>query len=214
MSKCIDLTGQRFGRLVVANRAENYVTPNGAKFSRWNCVCDCGRTVPVVSGDLRSGKTKSCGCYHDECCSKRRYKHGKSGSNLNWIWRSMKARCYNHKNKDYKNYGGRGIEVCDSWKRDFSSFMEWSVSNGYREGLSIDRIDGDKNYCPENCRWTTAKAQANNTRANRKISFGGETHTVSEWSEISGINYRTLVQRLNSGWSAERALTEIVRKKG
>ena len=212
MSKCIDLTGQRFGRLTVVGRADNYITPKGAKFSRWNCICDCGKKTIVVSSSLRSGNTTSCGCYHDQCCRERRIKHGKSGGKLNWVWTAMKERCLNPNSKDYKYYGARGITVCDDWENSFESFMDWAYSNGYQEGLSIDRINVDGDYCPDNCRWADAKMQANNTTRNRKITYNGETHTVSEWSEITGIKYRTILQRANMGWNAERILMEPAKR--
>ena len=211
MGKFIDLTGQKFGRLTVVSRAENYITPKGLKFAMWNCVCDCGNKTTVVSGDLRGGKTKSCGCYHDECCSKRRLKHGESSSKLYSIWKSMNQRCYNSNNKDYYNYGARGITVCNDWKNDFVAFSSWAKSNGYKEGLSIDRINSKNNYCPKNCRWVNSKIQANNTRRNRTITLGNEKHTIAEWSELKNINYHTLLRRINAGWEPEKALNTPVK---
>lgn len=211
MSRFIDLTGHRFGRLTIVRRAENYVSPNGTSYASFICKCDCGKTVVVRSHDLRTGRTTSCGCYHDQCCRERRTVHSMSRSPLNEIWSAMKQRCSNKNSKDYKNYGGRGISVCEEWEKDFTVFYEWSVKSGYKKGLSIDRIDVNGDYRPDNCRWVTQRVQSNNMRKNRVIEYNGERHTVSEWSEITGIKYRTILQRANSGWDAERILTEPVK---
>lgn len=121
---------------------------------------------------------------------------------------SMMSRCYNPNAANYDNYGGRGIVVCDEWRHNPSAFGEWATSNGYKEGLTIERKDVNGNYCPENCCWVTRKAQANNRRSNTRLSLNGETHTISEWSEIAGISKITISSRLRLGWSVERALTE------
>ena len=132
---------------------------------------------------------------------------GEANPRLYNSWRAMKARCGNPNDKSYPYYGGRGISVCEEWA-GFQQFMEWAIVSGYHDGLTIDRIDVNGNYCPGNCRWATRMEQVNNARSNRHIEFNGETHTIGEWALITGINHFTLRNRLTYyGWSAERALT-------
>ena len=162
MSNLKDITGERFGRLVVLHRVPSYKTGN----ARWLCQCDCGKQTIVRSGSLYSGGTKSCGCLRSDNFQKlgnaRKKEH--TDSRQYNIWRSMKQRCHNPNNARYKDYGGRGITVCDEWLNSFEAFYKWSLSSGYRDDLSIDRIDNDKGYFPENCRWATAVEQYHNKR--------------------------------------------------
>ena len=197
MGKFIDLTGKRFGRLTVVERAEN---KNG--YRRWKCKCDCGNETVVYSANLSGGKTKSCGCL----CSEKKSKHGLCNTHLYRIWASMKDRCYNTKAQRYEDYGGRGIIICGEWLNSFDVFYNWAISNGYKDGLSIDRINNYGNYTPLNCRWVGVKTQSNNRRTNHFISINGVTHTIAEWAEITGVKYQTIYSRLRMGWTEYDAI--------
>lgn len=158
-----DITGKRFGRLVVTGRNQN----DGIRWSRWNCVCDCGNKTIVTRSSLINGTTKSCGCFQTENRFKKRKDNPKSERRLYRILWGMKSRCYNENSEKYKHYGGRGITVCDEWLNNYDSFETWALANGYEDGLTIDRIDVDGNYEPNNCRWLT-RAENNKTRRNCK----------------------------------------------
>lgn len=203
MAKMIDLTGQRFGRLTVQRIAER----DAAGRATWLCYCDCGDTATVAAYSLRSGRTKSCGCLRRENMRSVATSHGGSRTRLYNIWCALKERSNTQTASNYKDYGGRGITVCDEWLRSFEAFRDWALANGYRDNLSIDRKDNDGPYCPENCRWATEKQQSNNRRSNRVLTYNGETHTLAQWAELTGIKFSTLYMRLRRGWSAERALT-------
>ena len=212
MGKYVDLTGQRFGRLIVIKRADNS-KDNRAK---WLCKCDCGNEKNIVGKSLRKMKTQSCGRLQKEQAKMVNTKHGMRYTKLNKTWNSMKQRCNNSNCKQYKNYGGRGIKVCDEWldkENGFINFYDWSMNNGYQDNLTIDRIDVNGNYEPSNCRWANMKQQSNNRRDNHNITYNNETHTIAEWSEILNINRYTLYYRINkSNMSIEEALTKKVRK--
>lgn len=206
MRKVKDLAGAVFGRLTVVERCGSDAQQ---KSSMWLCQCQCGNIVIVSRNNLRSGHTRSCGCLKKEFAFTAG--HGQSDTRLYRIWTLMKDRCENHNTPNFENYGGRGIKVCEEWRNSFEAFMRWSMKNGYSEGLSIDRIDVNGNYCPENCRWATWKEQQNNRRDNHFITYNGRTQTISQWSEETGINQATLLQRINKlNWSIERALEETV----
>lgn len=199
MGKVIDLCGCRFGRLLVLNQAESRMGKDGKPKRRWNCRCDCGNNIIATTQDLRKGDVKSCGCLHDELARQRLTIHGDSNTKLHSIWCAMRRRCRDQHQEDYKYYGGKGVVVCDEWENSFPAFKEWAMNNGYEDGLTIDRIDVNGNYCPDNCRWTTMKVQNNNRTSNINITYNGTTHTLMEWSEIYGIPYTTLYMRLRSG---------------
>jgi hypothetical protein len=201
MTKYRDITGQRFGRLVAVRLSfrKNYV-------AHWLCKCDCGNETTAILGDLSMGKTKSCGCLHHFVCKTKSVTHGMSRTRLNIIWRNMKTRCENKNDKFYHRYGARGICVCYDW-HSFQSFMKWATSSGYEKNLTIDRINNDGNYEPNNCRWATWIEQANNMSRNHFLTFNGETMTLMEWHRRTGINYSTIRSRVGKGWSTERVLS-------
>lgn len=204
--KTEDLSGQRFGRLVVIEQSEDRILPSGKKEAMFKCRCDCGNEKNIRSTSLKNGNTISCGCYRSECSRSRVAIHGMSNTRLHNTWKSMLERCYNKNNKSYRNYGAKGIVVCDEWK-EFKPFADWALKNGYDDTLTIDRIDSKKNYCPENCRWCDRKTQNNNTSRNHYITYKGKTQTMAQWAEETGISYNAIKSRLNKHhWSVERAL--------
>lgn len=210
-----DLTGMRFNRLTVIRSAEKSKTGE----TRWVCKCDCGNETIVQSNNLKSGLVKSCGCLRHEYLVDSHTIHGgakRDGkrTKLYSIWIGMRRRCYDMNDVNYHRYGERGITVCGEWKDDFAKFRAWAVKNGYRPNLTIDRIDNDRGYSPDNCRWAGARDQARNRRSNRVITFNGETHILVEWAEITGIPRSTLYDRIvKYSWPIERALTEPLHEK-
>lgn len=198
-----DLVNKRFGRLTVLECQE--IT---SKNVIWKCRCDCGKITLVNQTGLLYDSTKSCGCIRKEMLSNRSSVHHHSKTRIYKIWIEIKRRCYNINSISYKNYGGRGITICDEWKNDFMPFYNWSMNNGYTDKLSIDRINNDGNYEPSNCRWTNRKTQNNNTRHNHYITYNGKTLTLAQWCEELGFTYSCLKSRINKHhWSIEKALT-------
>ncbi len=180
---------------------------------QWMCQCDCGQEVFVVTGALKSGRTRSCGCLHREMVKERATKHGQRTTRLYRIWCSIKRRTSVEADSGYYKYGGRGITVCKEWKDSFEAFRDWALANGYRDDLTIDRINNEQGYFPENCRWATEIEQANNKRNNHLLTFAGETHTIAEWARIKKVSSDLIRNRLNLGWSVEQALTEPTHKQ-
>lgn len=209
MSKLIDLTGQRFGHLVVIKRAEN----SKCRQARWLCQCDCGQSTIVVGCQLRNGQIKSCGCLRREKLIQRSLRHGETHHRIYNIWLGIKRRCLKPGDSGYEKYGGRGITVCEEWRNSYVAFRDWAMANGYAEDLTIDRIDNNGPYSPENCRWTTNAEQAKNRRSTRLIEYNGKTLCIKDWARETGINYCTLFRRLSHGWSIERALTTPVQNR-
>lgn len=208
MGKKKDLTGMRFGRLIVVCGAPNLRDGRTA----WKCRCDCGNEKVVSGKELQNGSTKSCGCLTREILIARNTKHGKRYTRLYRIWLMMKNRCSNSKDKFYKCYGGKGITVCDEWSKNFESFYNWAMSNGYASNLTLDRINTDLGYCPENCRWATAKQQANNKTTNHYLTYQGKTQSMAMWADEIGISYSTLRARVNAyHWDIEKALFSPVK---
>lgn len=208
ISSKLNLKGKRFGHLTVI-KCDEYKN----KKVYWLCKCDCGELCKVPTGNLRSGNTTSCGCVHKERISKLFTTHGKSEIKLyNNVWLKIRARCYSTSCKEYAYYGQRGIKMCSEWKDDFQAFYNWAISNGYKEGLTIDRINNNGNYEPSNCRWVTMKQQARNRRSNINYTINGERRCLKEWCEIYDIGYKTAYSRLHYGWTIEQALELKERK--
>lgn len=190
------LIGMRFGRLTVIDF--DHTDKYGAY--HWLCRCDCDENslVSVRQWNLTSGDTRSCGCYQKEKARESSIKHGRSSHPLHHTWRGMHQRCTNNHNRHWDRYGGRGISVCDEWD-NFENFYNWSIKNGYKHGLTLDRKDNNGDYCPENCRWADQFTQANNRSTTRRIEYAGETYSIMEWSKIFGIKYTTLYMRIRAG---------------
>lgn len=203
--------GMKVGRLLVLHPV---VTLNR---SAHRCRCDCGQEKDVVNSylvrTLKVGGNASCGCAWREAASKNgknNRTHGMSvgvSRKLYDVWRQMHRRCYDPSAKDFPAWGGRGISVCDDWA-DVVAFCNWAWASGYKYGLTIERIDNDLSYSPDNCRWIPNSQQAINTRRRRFITALGKTQGLEDWSAETGIAYRTLVARLNAGWDAARVVTE------
>lgn len=226
-----NLTGNRFGRLLVLKEGKRRITKSRGyrlyvRF--WLCQCDCGKVVEIAQSSLIIGFTKSCGCLNKELTSERSKTHGLSDSDEYKLFCSIKSRCYNSNDqKSFANYGGRGIKVCDGWLNSFESFYTDIISRiGHKPSkeLSIDRINNDLNYScghcdeckknnwPFNVRWATNLVQANNKTRSHFLTYNNETLTIAEWSRKLNISQYTLANRIKRGWSIERALTEKIKK--
>ena len=200
-----DPIGQTYNRWTVKSFSHK---KNYHKF--YNCECKCGNKGIIDLCSLKSGNSKSCGCLRNETTRKRATTHGMSQSRINRIYRNIKTRCFDTNTPIYEKYGAKGITVCEQWlgENGFKNFLSWSMENGYRDELTIDRIDGKGNYEPTNCRWVTPKVQANNISTNVVIEYNGTKHTVSEWSDITGINRRTIEERYKRGLPVEEVFSK------
>lgn len=200
--------GMRFSRLVVLGAVFRVRIRYFQLLHYVVCQCDCGKVIATQLERLHSGRAKSCGCYHRAAVSAASKTHGLSKTRLHTTWLGMRCRCNNPNAPWYRIYGGRGIRVCEEWN-SFESFREWALSNGYADDLTIDRINNDGNYEPNNCRWTTTRTQANNRSNNVFVSAFGERKTLSEWSVDSRctVSRSTIEDRIRRGVDAEIAIT-------
>jgi hypothetical protein len=199
----IDIIGQRFGFLTVVSLSHQDTV---SKIYYWKCKCDCGNEVTVRGKDLRSGNTKSCGCYRDSSLGDRSRTHGLSRTRIYAIWENMRGRCQCKSKSSYYNYGERGICVCNEWE-DFEVFYKWAQLTGYTENLTIERIDNNGNYCPENCRWATKQEQNKNTRRTVKVKYKGEERTIIALAEEFNLPRKLVYKRVHYlRWSIEEAL--------
>lgn len=197
------IEGNKYGMLTaIRNTHKHY---RNTKSLLWEFRCDCGNTKEIIVSKVVKGEIRSCGCLHKISPAKT---HGESTSKLYGVWCTMKNRCYNPNVDMYHNYGARGITVCDEWLHSYVNFRDWAYSHGYKEHLSIDRIDNNLGYSPSNCRWIPLSEQARNKRNTIYLTYNGETKRVQEWAEIVGISAHTITARVKDyGYSVEDALT-------
>ena len=184
----------KYGKLTILDTA---FYKNGNRYV--NCICDCGNKKAILFNNIKRGLVKSCGCIV-------KTRNGKSKTKLFVSYKHMIDRCYRVNDISYKNYGGRGIIVCDDWKNDFMSFYNWAIENGYKDGLTIDRINTNGNYEPTNCRWVSMQIQQNNRSNNRILEYKGQRKTITQWAKFCGLSYRNLHYRLKNGYSVEQAI--------
>lgn len=199
--------GTRFLKIVTLESL-----PSGFRSDRpaYRCKCDCGAIKFIEARHLLSGGTRSCGCWQAEEASKRAKTHGRTRTPEYWVWASMRQRCYDKNTRNYHRYGGRGITVCDRWRHSFNNFY---ADMGKRpEGYSIDRIDNDRGYSPDNCRWISSKENCRNQERSRMITWRAKTQCLSAWAEELGIPMKTLHFRLTKGWAVDKALATPVRQ--
>lgn len=195
-----------------------YIEPKtGWVHKKWDCRCDCGKIISVRGCHLTSTKAHnkqvSCGCHKRKVTSETKRKHGDCGTRLYNIWTNMINRCYNENIKAYKSYGGRGIVMCDEWRNSYLSFKEWAMNSNYSDALTIDRIDVNGNYCPENCRWIPLSEQQKNRTICKYIEIDGRTQIQSDWAREYGLKPRVLAWRLRHGWDLMDALLTPPRRQ-
>ena len=192
--KAIDITGEKFGRLTVIGLDDERST----RKTYWYCQCECGNIKSVRSDSLKCGAISSCGCLkkeQDKINLTKHHSHLQSGTRLYHIWAGMKKRCYDCHNVKYSNYGGRGIKMCEEWRNDFNVFYDWACKNGYSEELTIDRINVNGDYEPNNCRWADVKTQNNNRTSNIRITIGNATKCLKEWCDVFDVSYSKIHAR-------------------
>lgn len=217
MGRLIDMVGFKTGKITVLERVGS---ANGQ--STWLCKCECGNTFIQYGGVLRKKKVKSCGCVYRDKEERRKLahrtiaktKHGDCESRLYFVWLDIRRRCSAEYDISYPNYGARGIRVCDEWDNNYLAFKEWAIANGYDENAkrgecTIDRIDVNGDYSPENCRWTTMKEQCKNKRNTVHIVYNGESKTISEWSETTGIPRSAIYARYRYGWTSDEIFSPV-----
>ena len=207
--------GGRYGKLTVID----LVAQGNANQRKYLCICDCGNKKVTSEDNLRRGHTRSCGCLRcGHGGSKKKNIPFDSSSKLYQVWLGIRMRCFNPKNHNYKNYGARGIGMCDEWKDSYDAFRKWALANGYTNmparSISIERLDVNGDYCPENCKWATPKEQMNNTRRNTTLEYNGSIKTLMQWAETFGMNYSTFMSRYSRGWSIDKIANTPVRIYG
>lgn len=205
MAVRVDLTGKRYGKLTVIGIAEDVV----GKRKKWLCRCDCGNECVVLGYNLQSGHIRNCRECGFKALSEKRTTHGKRHEKIYYVWYDMIRRCEKETDKSYKNYGARGISVCEEW-HDPCKFFEWADKSGYKHGLELDRIDVNGNYCPENCRWITSLENNNNRRNNVFISMNGEEHTISEWCRILGVTAKKFNYHRGKGYTGDELYKKLI----
>lgn len=208
-----DIAGKKFNSLTAIKFEYNRQSPS-RKTAYWSFRCDCGKIIIRARGDVVRNKIKSCGCKHKEYMLLSKKYNGLSSleCRLYSIWHDIHRRCYNKKRKEYPNYGGRGIKVCDEWKDNLYSFIEWAKNNGYKPDLTIDRIDVNRDYSPDNCRWVDRKIQANNKTNNHYLTYKGKTQSMADWCRELNLNYFLVRSRINNyKWSVEDAFEKRTR---
>lgn len=198
-----EIIGVKYGRLTIIQD----LGTRKPKYKRYVLAqCTCGIKREFMLGRLRTGHTKSCGCWNIEMMVQRATRHGLVKHPLYSVWLGLKKRCYSDKEKSYPDYGGRGITVCDEWLNDFTAFYEWALENGYAKGLEIDRRNNSGNYEPGNCRFVPRIINAGNRRSNRLITFNGQTLIMADWAKELGMRYDKIRYRMNAKWPIDKVL--------